>query len=394
MKILQFQELEKERKRLESLHKLQIEDSQSDPDLDRIVKLASHICGTPISLINLVDANKTFFKASVGTDVSGSAREISFCSHAIKGTGIMEITDALLDDRFVDNPLVTGDSKIRFYAGAPLNMSDGYNIGTLCVFDDQPKKLNDIQLEALETLSRQVVLQIEFKQLKKKLGKENVLSLLKMERRISELQNRIKLYSPFVPTSLVQSDTKEFKSALPELAAATLVVCKMFDVNHTLDLNDKIQQLKIYYTLVQEIVALHRGVIYRYDNEELSIIFSQPFSLPNFELMATKCAWKIKSLFLQEELLNKMGLSVIIHTGEVFSTAFDMISNIEYVIVGQTVDEIYQMKTKAKGIACEVIVTEEVLQKITNDFKAVETQLENGDSVPYSSKTYLITQEI
>ena len=159
--------IENEIDRLNALHKLKLLEDQSDPKLEKIAKLASEICNAPISLINLVEENQTFFMAKVGTNLTGSPREISFCSHAIEGSSIMEVSDAMIDERFNKNPLVTGDPNIKFYAGAPLITSNGYNIGTLCVFDTQPKKLSNIQLEALETLSGQVIAILENKHLNK-----------------------------------------------------------------------------------------------------------------------------------------------------------------------------------------------------------------------------------
>lgn len=162
-----FKHIENEIDRLNALHKLELNYDEPDPEMERIVHLASQICDTPISLINLIDENKTFFKARVGTNLTGSPREISFCSHAINGSSVMEVTDVMLDERFMLNPLVTGNTKIRFYAGAPLITTEGYNIGTLCVFDTKTKKLSNMQLVALETLSRQVVQLMELKQIKK-----------------------------------------------------------------------------------------------------------------------------------------------------------------------------------------------------------------------------------
>ena len=153
--------IEKDIDRLNALHKLKLQGDQLNPELEKIVQEAADICKSPISLINLVDRDNTFFMAKVGTTLTGSPREISFCSHAIEGSSIMEAADAMTDERFNKNPLVTGDPNIKFYAGAPLITKHGYNIGTLCVFDTKAKKLDDTQLEALDMLSRKVIIILE-----------------------------------------------------------------------------------------------------------------------------------------------------------------------------------------------------------------------------------------
>src|ERR1051325_468828 len=127
--------------RLAALYSLDILDSAPEQDFDDIVALASNVCGTPMSLVPLLDTDRQWFKARVGVDDTGTERDVSFCSHAVLGRDLMVVPDATQDHRFADNPLVTGPMGIRFYAGAPLVTSDGYALGTLCVVDNQPRRL-------------------------------------------------------------------------------------------------------------------------------------------------------------------------------------------------------------------------------------------------------------
>ena len=148
---------ENEKLRIASLNELQLLDSEPETNYDSIAQLASYICDVPVSLISLVADDKQWFKAKVGTDLCETDRDVAFCSHAIlQPDKLMEVPDTLLDPRFVDNPLVTSDVNIRFYAGMPLLSKDGLPLGTLCVIDNKPHKLNDKQRNALKALATQV----------------------------------------------------------------------------------------------------------------------------------------------------------------------------------------------------------------------------------------------
>lgn len=156
--------------RLQALRQYRILDTPAEQVYDDITALAAFICDVPIALISLVDAERQWFKSKVGLEVSETSREVSFCAHAILEDSIMVVKDALQDERFVGNALVTCVPNIRFYTGVPLVTSGGYPLGTLCVIDQQPRELSETQLRTLEALARQVVTQIELQRVSAQLA--------------------------------------------------------------------------------------------------------------------------------------------------------------------------------------------------------------------------------
>ncbi|TMV11599.1 GAF domain-containing protein [Arenibacterium halophilum] len=150
--------------RLATLQSLDILDTEAEAEFDEVVALASRICETPISLISLVAEDRQWFKARVGMADPETGLDKSICAHAILEDGFFEVEDTRNDPRTVSNPLVAGEPNLRFYAGAPLVAEDGLPMGMLCVLDDKPRKLTELQRDTLRVLARQVMRQIELKQ--------------------------------------------------------------------------------------------------------------------------------------------------------------------------------------------------------------------------------------
>jgi signal transduction histidine kinase len=162
-----------EAERLVALQSYDIIDSGEEKDFDAIASIASAICGTPISLITFIDDKRQWFKSHIGTDLTENFRDLSFCTYAIAGPDeIMIVPDALQDERFATNPVVT-EANVTFYAGVPLINEDGFALGTLCVLDQQSHDFSEAQVEALKTLAKQVVDKIELQRKVSTLEKTN-----------------------------------------------------------------------------------------------------------------------------------------------------------------------------------------------------------------------------
>lgn len=141
-----------EKRRLAALRELLLLDTPPEERFDRLVEFAASEFEAPIVLFSLVEDERQWFKAKVGTGTCATSRDVSFCAHAILQPDLFIIPDALADERFADNPLVTGPPHIRFYAGAPLVLPSGVAIGTLCLIDTVPRQLDDIDQIMLKTV--------------------------------------------------------------------------------------------------------------------------------------------------------------------------------------------------------------------------------------------------
>jgi len=150
-----------EEHRLAALRALEILDTPPEARFDQYTDLAREVTDTPIALVTLVDADRQWFKSHAGFDALESPRDESMCAHAILGDDVLVVPDTLEDERFADNPAVTGPARIRFYAGVPLVLDDGSRVGTLCVGDHRPRLLDEHQLDELRRLATLVVAELQ-----------------------------------------------------------------------------------------------------------------------------------------------------------------------------------------------------------------------------------------
>lgn len=153
----------RERERLAALARYGVLDTPREAGFDQLAELASRLCNAPIAVVNLIGADRQWFKAEVGLGVRETPLDVSFCRHFLQGPGLTVIPDTAADPRFACNPQVTGKPGLRFYAGCPLTTPDGHALGTLCVLGHVPRDLDTDQRFALRTLADQVMAQLELR---------------------------------------------------------------------------------------------------------------------------------------------------------------------------------------------------------------------------------------
>ena len=193
--------------RLHALDELCVLDSSPEVEFDALVEAAALVCNVPISLISLVDAERQWFKANVGLPgATETPRDMAFCAYAIHYNDIFEVEDATKDSRFSDNPLVMSNPNIRFYAGAPLRLTNGANVGTLCVIDVQPHKLDEKQRAILASLAKAAVKALEARRALFEVQR-TIKQMSHMSMQLLESEGRFRALSEASPLGIFSTDS-------------------------------------------------------------------------------------------------------------------------------------------------------------------------------------------
>jgi serine phosphatase RsbU (regulator of sigma subunit) len=219
-----------EEARIDKLYSYDLLDTNPEEEFDNLVRMASSIAGTPIALISLIDGERQWFKSKVGLGADETPREISFCQYAIMENEVFEVKNSLQDERFVNNPLVADPDGlgIRFYAGAPLTTPDGFNIGTLCVIDTQPRELTDDQRNLLTFISKEVVSRFELRRRNSDLLETNK-ALEDTLTQLSDLQDSLEESNRDMNDSLVYASRMQ-QAVLPSDEEIRRIVGRAFKI--------------------------------------------------------------------------------------------------------------------------------------------------------------------
>ena len=252
---------ENEQSRLLQLKQLQILDTESDTNFDIITRLAASICEVPVSLISLVSESRQWFKSKIGWDICESDREVSFCAHAILyPKKITLVPDSRLDERFKNNPLVSADFPVIFYAGVPLLTSTGEALGTLCVIDKEPKTLTESQINSLKDLATQVENLFELRR--------NNIQLRKIEKLLNAKNEQLKTFAGTV--------SHDMKMPLANMILTTDILKAKYSKQFDKQGNEYLSYLKQSSFSLSDYI---NNLLSYYESEDLTIQNLETFDL-------------------------------------------------------------------------------------------------------------------
>jgi adenylate cyclase len=368
-----FQEFEQEKEDLASFYELEILGKEPYPDYDNIVKLSCHICEAPIALLSLADKSRIWFKNNSRwqDDVPRIFQGLSNPPANV----IVEVPDTFLDERFKDHSLVTEYPFTRFYAEVPLITTAGTKLGTLCIFDTVPKTLTPHQKDGLQTLARQIIIQIELKLQKRDLKQLNMGLLKSMQQRIEEKEKMLALFSRFVPPEVInkhmQSEIIGFSDA--ELKHCAILFCDIRGYTSLVENEspgNAVKILSVFYTVMSDIIKTFSGMVVQYVGDEIFAIFGKPFSFLEYERNAVFCAIEMMNqLTILNELCKDLAHSPIkigigINAGQVITGTLGSDVKIEYCVTGNNVNTGKRIESLTKGKPNTILISETVFEKV------------------------------
>ena len=330
---------ENELQRIAALRAMDVLFTPSEERFDRITRIASKLLGMPIALISLITSDSQWFKSAQGLDVPETSREISFCGHAINDDETFVVDDAAEDQRFFDNPLVTGDPNIRFYAGHPLHSVDGNRVGTLCIIDRKPRTLTTEQLQLLQDLAAIAESELQRGQLSES-QRDLVREMDDLKRRAS-IDGLTRLWNRAAIMELLGAEVERAKRGIPMCLA-------MIDVDHFKKVNDTYGHPAGDAALVEVAARIRRALreydsVGRYGGEEFIAALSNTSLIP-----AMKLCQRIRLSIEKEPIETPVGpINVTVSIGLVQSLAKS--STLER-LIGVADAALY--RAKAKGRNC------------------------------------------
>jgi adenylate cyclase len=369
-----FEEFEKEKEQLASFFELELLGVEPNPDYDNIVKLACHICGAPVALLSLADKSKIWFKNNNRWNDDDVPKTFTPLSTNTT-TDIIEVPDTLIDERFRNHVLVREYPFTRFYAEIPLIASDNTKLGTLSILNTTPNYLTAHQKDGLQTLARQIIIQIELKLQKRQLRQLNTGLLSDMKERIEQKDKILKLFSRFVPPEVInkhlQSEIVGFSDA--ELKHCAILFCDIRGYTSLVENQspaNAVKILNIYYTVMSDVIKIHSGKVVQYVGDEIFAIFSKPFSLPDFERHAVICAVEMMSqLSIVNELCKditdtpvKVGIGI--NAGQVITGTLGSDDKIEYCVTGDNVNTAKRIEALTQEKPNTILISDTVYEKV------------------------------
>ena len=401
--------------RLESLRSLDILDTSPEERFDRLTRMAKKLFNVPIALVSLIDENRQWFKSCVGLNVSETSRDVSFCGHAILGDGIFIIPDATADERFADNPLVTGEPHVLFYAGCPLKAWNGQKLGTICIIDHTPRTLDQGELDAFRDLAAMAERELAAVQMvapiRRLIGGTRAVeegdlaveihfktsdelaslaqSFNRMVEGLREKEHIKETFGKYVDPRIVRDliknrlpeeggERREMTVFFSDLAGFTQL-CEGLTPDHV------VQFLNRYFSLMSSVIGDENGIIDKYIGDSVMAFWGPPWTseTDHAELCCRAALDQMARLDeFRDELWNLLGIAhgqPKVSVGNIGSE-----SARGYTVIGDVVNLASRLELANKFYGTRILVSEYTRQKITQDliFREIDSLQVMGKSEP------------
>lgn len=372
-----------EAERLAALYELKILDTPPDERFDRITRLTSAIFDVPIALVSLVDRDRQWFKSACGLDAKGTSRDTSFCAHAILQEDALVIPDALRDVRFEDNPNVTGEPNVRFYAGYPLSTIEGHKIGTLCLIDRRPREFTVREHELLRDLALltqseiqlgdALELQRELRAIHKEVEEAN----RNLERRNEFIRQVLGTQiSDVVAQQLIESpEAMRLGGALRHVTILMADLRGFTPLAQILTPERTVEVLNRFMTSAIDVILSHGGTVDQIIGDGILAVFGAPIPDGDAATRAVACAVEMQRAMQEVNRLNgvdglpSVEMGIGISTGEVVVGNIGSRQRMKYSVIGNTVNLAARIESFAIG--GQVLISESTRAEIGDRFEIV-----------------------
>lgn len=367
--------------RLAALHELNILDTPPEERFDRMTRIAAATFDVPIAFVSLIDSERQWFKSVCGLSVEGTPRSLSFCSHAILHDEPLIVADAHDDERFADNPLVTGDPHIRFYAGHPLRTVDGYKIGTLCLADRVPRRLTEEEIGMLGDMAMSVQdqlnlveiahLQAELRTAEEKLREVNA----DLERSNKLIRNVFGRYVTDDVARVILQSAETLRLG-GEVRHVTLLICDIrgyTTVSEKLPAEQVMRLLNRFLGSMIDLIIEFGGTVDQILGDGILAIFGAPLDLEGRSRSAVACALEMQAAMEAinaenaRDGLPKLECGIGINSGPVVVGNIGSEKRMKYSVIGNAVNLAARIESQCRG--GQVLVSEAVRGEVGNDLQ-------------------------
>lgn len=360
-----------EQKRLDALEELRIMDTPPEERYDRLVQIAINLFDMPICYISFLDAERQWFKACRGLKQSQTPRDIAFCNETIMGNEPLIIHDTHFDERFTNSPLVRQDPYIRFYAGVPLTDPMGYNVGSFCLADIKPKKLDAKQIELMVTLTN--IAKDELR-----LRKSNF--LLKKIKDQLIIRNKLihKVFCSYMSDDIIKTllESPEHQKLGGRANKITVMFCDLRDftsISETLPAEQVVQLLNAYFSEMVPIVEKHQGIVDAFLGDGMMVNFGIGVSQENAPLLAITSALEmqheLQKLNHSNEKKNmpRLEMGIGINSGLAVVGNIGSTKRMQYSAIGPSVNLASRIQEVTFG--GQILISESTYAEVEKDIK-------------------------